>query len=1464
MTTNLYNYNSENYADRYTRDKQWIKLLFNHGRVLQTAELIEMQSIMQDFIKQGMDTLFTNGSVLSGLKAEILSISEEVTVTISSGKFYIDGIIIDISSSSLNIPLSGEYNIGLLITPRVITEEESPILRDPIKGGAEYGLPGAARLIWESTFVLNNPASFTIAKLINGGLIQKESNIYSKLNSSLADFTYARTGNFCVKGLEPSSIEGESRSINNIAKYSTLEESLAQSSQESQLAYSQVLLAKQNYDSLNAQYKEANDAYQITPTNSNLLILQDLKIRVNEANDKYNEVSRVYISKKLISDKAEINFNNAKSLLVDKVYISISPGIAYVEGYRVNLNSPSILEIPKSLDISRVDNAIFTYAGSQASSRRTFFLATNALWSDVVSQNTLLTLNISKLLYNQQFIDLSLSLNLNSNSFNSVSSLLDYLTSEINKSFNNALSELNISSTTLITTPETLRSILKSNLIIEKEGTSLLFTSTTLNNEANQIEVDIKLSRRNSSNIVISDSEVILTDVNVANLSGAGKSNSFQLGFRPVVDVISLTAELQENLKPIVRGIIPGTSDNLGDDSIFNITKVIQGDTVYVEGRDYSLINQSQISWLNNTIESIEPQAGTTYYVSFLYTQPLSIDKDFILNRELDSIEFTNTVPAPNQKFYVDYSYYLAKAGVITLNKDGILSYSLSSSSSNPIPPSSSSTLLTLATFKLFANKVEISPTDCKLLSFPELQSLVQQVKRNTLELEKLTLDSEMIVKANNESVTPLAFYNTGIVDLTKLNVEHPLFNGAISPSIQAVTGGYTHKDIKLKYVSGGSIAVDELNKNSYVGLPYTSNILISQERITKTQVLKPISSDIKKRAKLFVSPQISFLNKDVENFTSCDVLSQQTSVLTRLSENKPLILQNISINNQNLFRSFGEKIYNSFIEANPLGNHIQDLTSFLGYIGNKIKVSPYPINIKVENLPNSSEGYRMYLGGKEIKNYILKNNTPLSVKYPGTIKAKQDGTISLEFYTPEDLFCGTHSLEIISDGEHGYAKSQIGIYNNLFSQIVLSALDSWDISFNKPTITDIILNTAPSSFDTPYLQSSNSLVNPGTIPSVSLSPRNIDQKFPLLFDSINQTFRVYDYYFLTQFKIKLKSVSLSEPLIANLGYATTSNSPDRSYISSAFCNSYNVSELGENWSTFTFTYPVLLDPNKKYSISLTTKGTDYEVFTAEIGTRDLITGGFVGDQLYLEGEVYLSRDGKGLDKVEKEDLSFQLLKAQFDINTPVIIDLGRYGNVDNVNGLSSFCLNTRDITPPYTSIQYQYKPFGESNWINFEANTLICLSQVYNYIDIRANLISTVNNLSPYLFLAGSSVSLYLGLESSSIISQQTTHNTSYKNISIILKYMQPTGTTLTVYYSPNNGSLIDGQEWFELTKDISTEKFIDQGLDIKEATWKLANSSNFTSTGEARTKFRFRIDFSTTNKAIQPSVKDIITYVY
>ena len=197
------------------------------------------------------------------------------------------------------------------------------------------------------------------------------------------------------------------------------------------------------------------------------------------------------------------------------------------------------------------------------------------------------------------------------------------------------------------------------------------------------------------------------------------------------------------------------------------ITKVVQGSTEYVAGRDFTLQDQSKINWSPSTPTSIEPSPGTTYYVSFVYTQPLIQNTDFRLNREGDIIEFIGKTPGVNKRFYVDYSYFLSKSGVVTLSHDGVLSYVAGTSSSNPIPPTIAGDVLSLANVNIYADRVEINPIDCEAVSFANLRSLIEEVRQNSRMINSLSLQNEIRELSIQGSPNPIGLTSNVLADLS-------------------------------------------------------------------------------------------------------------------------------------------------------------------------------------------------------------------------------------------------------------------------------------------------------------------------------------------------------------------------------------------------------------------------------------------------------------------------------------------------------------------------------------------------------------------------------------------------------------------------------------------------------------------------------------------------------------------------
>lgn len=1434
------------FPDRYRRDKGWVRVLPIHGRPLQTTELIEMQTILHDNLKQGMNTLFTTGSVLSGLRFTISAQTEtELTIAISSGQIYVEGVVLDVAATTLRVPTEGEHTIGVLVSESIKTEVEDPDLRDPIKGGALYGLEGAARLVWQVTLELNNSNAYAIGKVIDGSIIQKQLNPFAKVESILAQYTYERSGNFCVNGFDVSVLPGTERSVSDKEKYAALQQSVDAAAQASQQALSTATQAQAEWDNLKEQLNDAIEASRISPTNQNLTRAEDLRQRVAQAETYYNQAARLVVSKTSIYQKSSQELSAAQTLLVDKALFSISPGVAYIEGFRINRSSPSTLVVPKELATTRVESAVFTYSGRSGITQRILSLD-NITLSAVKTAGAVIVIKVDKALYNQQFVDFKIEIKVNSSfSGTTLAELIDFMVAEFNQPIEvNPHANVTFSSQTLSLGSNSLRIILKSNLVVTRQGDdALLFQSTSISEEANQIAITL-----NILNVTKTAAYSGFTvDIPASNLAGAGRSNSFQLGFRPVAEVVSLIAEMAENMRPIVRGTTPGTSDRLGDDSIFRLTKVVQGSTTYVEGKDYRLVNQSQIDW---SLSGAEPDPGTTYYVSFLYTQPLAIDKDFRLEQSTDSIVFIGNTPAPNQNFTVTYSYYLAKAGVITLDKNGEFGYLLSPSSSNPIPPEVPPTLLPIASFKLYANGQTVTATECRAIKFSEIYALAEQVKRSSCNLEVISLDNRAYRKAMDDiKAVPIGLFTDSIQDLSRILVSDFGFSGTVSPSIQAFTGGYLHKDVPLKYESGGKLISNLLGDKSGLVLPYSNRAVLGQHRLTKTRSVNVIAAN-NARGKLYASPSLLFFNDKLNYLTPCDPISQTTSLLTRTSDNKPLVLQSISNLTKTLFNAAAEKLSQAFLKGDALGQIGQEVNSFLGLASTQPKAKVMTIKVLATGLGPNTEGYKVYLSGKEIKTFTKLASTPSSVQYPGALKAKADGTAQISFSLPEGLNCGIHTLELI--GPQGYCKTRISIFNNLLSQIVLGAIANWDAVFSQPKATTALPLEYADYTDEPIEVASESLTAVDSLPSIQVKVDTVSRQYPITHSALNQTFELPGQYFLTQVKLKLKSIGATGEIRVLLKEADELGPVKTSY-GIAKSTEYAADVTGANWTTFTFAQPILVQPKKKYCISVEATSTGYELYSAEVGVKDLLTQGLIGDQLFLQGTLYSCLDGLSTSELVSEDLCFEIGVARFSTvaNT---IDLGTYGIADNFSNVSYFCLNSRDLVPAGTSILYEYKQ-STGDWTEFQANQPVCLTGTTSVLQLRATLSSTTQNVSPLLSLEGSSVSLYAGVRSSAVISNIVNYSSSYDQATVVLQYVKPENTEVNVYYTATGGLVNDDLGWTKL--NLTTETYLDRGLNFIEATYKTPSTVTLGS------QFRYKIELLTQDPGVQPIVRNVITYV-
>lgn len=134
----------EGYYNRFNPAKNYESHLFRAGKVLQSAELAEVQSALQHRLQGVADALFKDGDVIRD--ARIIVDADTGSTTCESGALYLKGAVRGVAPSTFTLPTVGIVTVGIYLKQSVVTELEDPALRDPASGSRNYEEPGAARL----------------------------------------------------------------------------------------------------------------------------------------------------------------------------------------------------------------------------------------------------------------------------------------------------------------------------------------------------------------------------------------------------------------------------------------------------------------------------------------------------------------------------------------------------------------------------------------------------------------------------------------------------------------------------------------------------------------------------------------------------------------------------------------------------------------------------------------------------------------------------------------------------------------------------------------------------------------------------------------------------------------------------------------------------------------------------------------------------------------------------------------------------------------------------------------------------------------------------------------------------------------------------------------------------------------------------------------------------------------------
>ena len=366
--------------------------------------------------------------------------------------------------------------------------------------------------------------------------------------------------------------------------------------------------------------------------------------------------------------------------------------------------------------------------------------------------------------------------------------------------------------------------------------------------------------------------------------------------------------------------------------------------------------------------------------------------------------------------------------------------------------------------------------------------------------------------------------------------------------------------------------------------------------------------------------------------------------------------------------------------------------------------------------------------------------------------------------------------------------------------------------------------------------------------------------------DPIAQTFLMQQPGMVTKVELFFKSKPASDIPITMQIRNVLNGMPGQEVLASKqlATSSVNVSNDASTATVFTLDNPVWLDiegskGNKDYCVVILSDSPDYEIFTAKVGSNTIATiSRTLTTQPYADGMCFSSNSSVWAP-LQDTDLKFNIKVATFNVTSSNIVQFnpivttgctGLFLKVDTVNQNS--------ITT--VSWQYQLNGTGSADgaWVNFTPGSYVDFPTVVTRLDIRAIFSGSVD--SSALIDLGSAVIKTLHRQlTGSYITWQAEFEEAYTTVRAILTAYAPNGTEVKVYVS--DGSTGDpgepgGLNWVEV--DFNAGGTITGLPDGKYS--KLEVETSVGAVDPSRTKFRFRLDLSTTSAVVTPRVRSMI----
>lgn len=911
------------------------------------------------------------------------------------------------------------------------------------------------------------------------------------------------------------------------------------------------------------------------------------------------------------------------------------------------------------------------------------------------------------------------------------------------------------------------------------------------------------------------------------------------LANQPVKAVNRVTGSIQIVGEAVTRGG-SAQSDILKNSSVYRIDKVYVNSTVYQEGVDFKLQNGSEIVWGVTTNSKI-PTTGSTYYVTYEYTKVLVLNTDYEVvtsggtDTKVTQIVFQGMKgdkPMPNSLVYVDYTYFLARVDLISLNRYG--KFAVIKGQPSPLSKAQPPKQEDIYTLRLgFVTVYPNSDTGiCELntvtrLPFSELQRHTSRIEN--LEYNSAVTDLNNGAMANEDPTTLRGVFSDAFNTVEKADVSNKEFTASYSLEDGEITLPYTAVSTINPDVSD---TASEIHKFAHmVTAPFTEEPTVNQPLATGVLNINPYQ--------VFNVMGSLGLNPSVDNWID----TKKTTVTVDGTPIK-VSMNRFWMHNGNMYDQTADW-YNKIT--------LDDGQSWTANDGNQ----PAKTGTIIESGgTNTMTRAIEYMRQREVK-FTAHNLTPLadnlqltfdskpvfitpSVGYsagaqPGTIRAKLDGTASGTFTIPAGIRTGTREVVLFNPDNKA-----VQVYS------AQGTLKTVEAVIKRTRVTVNLYDPLAQSFTF----DSNKVV-----PSVEL-------------------------YFATKAETVIdghtSDVTVQIRTLGDEGYPTQKILAEKTLTP----DEIKVSEDASAGTKVVFDDPVMCDAGKGYCITIITDSADYNMWIAEMGkTRVDAPNQTVTAQPYVNGTLFMSANAQTWTANQTSDLKFIVNTAVFNDNAIVIFDTiypkKEYFTDDNGQPIlddkgqkipvtiDKLVLLASYLTPDNTGCSWEIKLVLDNQPSDITVDN-VEWQPLTNYFDM--DLLSHAREIKlKATFAVSKYVSPLLSIDDLTLAGMLTSLKGSYlsrnidmsdapyNNVKVQFEGYIPKGATITPRWSMDGGATWNKFDRAPDTRAVNRDfvRYIYQK--------QLWNSS----TGDTHTadKFKVRLDFEASTSFLRPRARKLMT---